>query len=434
MSNPIMKIDNLSKRYRIGATQRGYKTFREAIVEGITAPFNNFKKLRRMTEFKNDIEKDVIWALKDVSFEVNEGEVLGIIGGNGAGKSTLLKIMSRIAEPTSGSVEVRGRISSLLEIGTGFHPELTGRENIFLNGVTMGMRKREIEKRFDEIVAFSEIGEFLDTQVKRYSSGMYVRLAFAVAAYLEPEILLVDEVLAVGDVQFQKKCLNKMGDVAKGGRTVLFVSHNMAAVQQLCSRTIRLQKGCVVDDAPTREAISNYLSMESTVDKGDMDLSDPKLRRNSLVKSEFRWTKITIINSEGKPTGLIKFGEPFEIILSGIASAAIADVRVGFSIDSSLGVAVFNSFQIDHDLPGNLPQGAMRFRVSMEPNLLAPGYYQIGIGAIGKGIVDWIPETLQFRISDTGAEEQKPWHSYDGGLVRYPCNWQLEQIKDELSK
>ena len=214
MSKPIIKINNLSKCYRIGAKETGYKTFRETITDGIGAPFRNFKRLQRLTKFNNngnnERSNDIIWALKDISFNVDEGEVVGIIGKKGAGKSTLLKILSRITEPTGGIIEINGRISSLLEVGTGFHPELTGRENIFLNGAVLGMRKRETEKKFDEIVNFAEIEKFLDTPVKRYSSGMYVRLAFAVAAHLEPEILLIDEVLAVGDITFQQKCLGKM--------------------------------------------------------------------------------------------------------------------------------------------------------------------------------------------------------------------------------
>ena len=265
MSNPIIKVNNLSKRYRIGARER-YLTFREAIIDGITAPLRNISKLRKLTEFKdnpssND-EEDMVWALKDASFSVNEGDTLGIIGRNGAGKSTLLKILSRITEPTSGSIEIHGRLSSLLEVGTGFHPELTGRENIFLNGAILGMRKREIDEKFDEIVSFAEIEKFIDTPVKRYSSGMYVRLAFAVAAHLEPEILVVDEVLAVGDIPFQKKCLGKMSDVAKGGRTVIFVSHNMEAIQKLCTRVILLHEGKVVMEGSTDNVISNYLGDE----------------------------------------------------------------------------------------------------------------------------------------------------------------------------
>lgn len=264
MSGYTIKVNNLSKRYRIGSKEQGYKTFREAIVDGIAAPVRNLARLRKLTEFKdnpspND-EEDVIWALNDISFEVNEGEVLGIIGRNGAGKSTLLKIISRITEPTSGSIDIYGRISSLLEVGTGFHPELTGRDNIFLNGTILGMRKWEIEEKFDEIVSFSEIEKFIDTPVKRYSSGMYVRLAFAVAAHLEPEILVVDEVLAVGDIPFQKKCLGKMSEVARGGRTVLFVSHNMDAISKLCTRVMLLHEGKVLMVGPADEIIGKYLT------------------------------------------------------------------------------------------------------------------------------------------------------------------------------
>lgn len=263
MNSTIIEARNLRKRYRIGVNEAHYKTFREAIVSRITAPVRNLAKLQKLTKFKdnpssND-EDDVIWALNNVSFEVNEGEVLGIIGRNGAGKSTLLKILSRITEPTSGSAKICGRLSSLLEVGTGFHPELTGRENIFLNGAILGMRKWEIEKRFDSIVSFAEIEKFLDTPVKRYSTGMYMRLAFSVAAHLEPEILLIDEVLAVGDIPFQKKCLERMGDIAKGGRTILFVSHNMQAIQKLCTRVIVLHKGRVLMEGPSDEAVSKYL-------------------------------------------------------------------------------------------------------------------------------------------------------------------------------
>ena len=271
MSNTIIKAENLSKIYRIGTRENGYKTFREAIIDGFTAPLRNLRRLRKLTRFEDNSSKestpmpssqseDTIWALRDVSFEVKAGEVVGIIGRNGAGKSTLLKILSRITEPTSGDVKIYGRVSSLLEVGTGFHPELTGRENIYLNGSILGMRKTEIDSKFDEIVDFAEIEKFMDTPVKRYSSGMYVRLAFAVAAHLEPEILLVDEVLAVGDVAFQKKCLGKMGIVAKEGRTVLFVSHNMGAIVQICQKGLLLNSGMLTDTGSVDSVVEKYLS------------------------------------------------------------------------------------------------------------------------------------------------------------------------------
>lgn len=275
MSESIIIVENLSKRYRIGAREQGYKTFREVITDGFTAPLRNLSRLRKLTKFDDNgsshfnsnagltsgkpVYDDIVWALKDVSFEIRPGEIVGIIGRNGAGKSTLLKILSRITEPTTGDAKIYGRIASLLEVGTGFHPELTGRENIFLNGAILGMRKQEIKIKFDEIVAFAETEKFIDTPVKYYSSGMYVRLAFAVAAHLEPDILLVDEVLAVGDARFQRKCLDKMQDVGQQGRTVLFVSHNMPAVTRLCPRTVSLDEGRVLRDGPSYEVVSAYL-------------------------------------------------------------------------------------------------------------------------------------------------------------------------------
>jgi lipopolysaccharide transport system ATP-binding protein len=255
MNKSAIKIENLGKLYRIGAQQERYTTLRETLV-------SNFKSLT--TKRASQSANNTIWALKDVSFEIKQGEVLGIIGRNGAGKSTLLKILAHITEPTEGRVILRGRVGSLLEVGTGFHPELTGRENIYLNGTILGMKKVEIERKFDEIVDFSEIEKFLDTPAKRYSSGMYVRLAFAVAAHLETDILLIDEVLAVGDVGFQRKCLGKIGDVVKHGRTVLFVSHNLVAIQALCSRAILLHKGNLVEDGLPSEVVRHYLSLLNT--------------------------------------------------------------------------------------------------------------------------------------------------------------------------
>jgi lipopolysaccharide transport system ATP-binding protein len=247
---PIIKAQNVSKQYRLGGSQSSYGMLRDALASTV----------RSLGRKKQDPEKEeTIWALRDVSFEIDPGEVVGIIGRNGAGKSTLLKILSRITEPTTGRVELYGRVGSLLEVGTGFHPELTGRENIFLNGVIMGMKREEIERKFDEIVAFAEVSKFLDTPVKRYSSGMYIRLAFAVAAHLEPEILIVDEVLAVGDTSFQRKCLDKMNEVSRHGRTVLFVSHNMPAVTRLCDRTILLDEGTILKDGPSHQVVSAYL-------------------------------------------------------------------------------------------------------------------------------------------------------------------------------
>src|SRR5438874_9732723 len=277
----VICAEGLGKKYLIGhaAERERYVALRDTLVRGA---HNLWRMTADMARGRAIVAGDTVeefWALRDVSFEVKRGQVLGIIGRNGAGKSTLLKILSRITEPTLGRVEIHGRVGSLLEVGTGFHPELTGRENIYLNGAILGMRKAEIDRSFDEIVAFADIEQFLDTPVKRYSSGMYVRLAFAVAAYLQPEILIVDEVLAVGDAEFQRKCLGKMGDVAKEGRTVLFVSHNMAAVTRLCDRVIWLDEGRVAMDGTPEEVVSEYLTRDSSVEGevsfGDAGLANP---------------------------------------------------------------------------------------------------------------------------------------------------------------
>ena len=317
MSKPIIKIKNLSKCYRIGAKETGYKTFREAIIDGISAPFRNLKRLQRLTKFNNNGDdarsNDIIWALKDMSFNVDEGEVLGIIGKNGAGKSTLLKILSRITEPTSGIIEINGRVSSLLEVGTGFHPELTGRENIFLNGAVLGMRKREIEEKFDEIVNFAGIEKFIDTPVKRYSSGMYVRLAFAVAAHLEPEILLVDEVLAVGDIAFQKKCLGKIGDIAKGGRTVLFVSHNMSAIRSLCGSAIWLDNGQVAKNGTTNEVVSDY--EENQLKRFDKPSYVVERSPEDAKNKSFYFRRVEMFNTKGEHATIFRYNEKLILIV-----------------------------------------------------------------------------------------------------------------------
>ncbi|MGH9391945.1 MAG: ABC transporter ATP-binding protein, partial [Vicinamibacteria bacterium] len=266
MATPVIRVDRLSKRYRVGGRVQAQRRLGEALGDLVLAP------IRRLQGKRTD---ETFWALKDVSFEVSQGEVLGIVGKNGAGKSTLLKILSRITEPTEGRAELRGRVASLLEVGTGFHGELTGRENVYLNGTFLGMRKREIDRKFNAIVAFSEVDRFIDTPVKRYSSGMYVRLAFAVAAHLEPEILLVGEVLAVGDAEFQRKCLGKMNDIAQEGRTVLFVSHNMAAVQRLCPSAILLREGKVPFSGDAVSVVAEYL-------RGD-GLGGPRYRAGELT-------------------------------------------------------------------------------------------------------------------------------------------------------
>jgi lipopolysaccharide transport system ATP-binding protein len=321
MSQTIISARNLSKRYIIGHQRNGGDGLRHRLENAVRHPFKWFVDRKRQLQ----ATREEFWALKDVSFEIKQGEVVGIIGRNGAGKSTLLKVLSRITEPTSGRVEIDGRVASLLEVGTGFHQELTGRENIFLNGAILGMTKAEIKRKFDEIVAFSEVERFLDTPVKHYSSGMYVRLAFAVAAHLEPEILIVDEVLAVGDVEFQRKCLGRMSHVAHSGRTVLFVSHNMAAVQSLCRSAILLENGRVRAIGSPAELIPSYASNLSAKSFPVADRTDRE--GNGQVRIE----NFRILDSEGSELHRVMPGQPIIFEISYRASAT--DLRVMASID-----------------------------------------------------------------------------------------------------
>lgn len=301
--HPAIRVKNLGKKYTLGGPQEQYLTLRDAIVNSVMAPFRRFNRAPPDEGF---------WALKDVTFDVEQGEVVGIIGRNGAGKSTLLKILSRITAPTEGTVELHGRVGSLLEVGTGFHPEMTGRENIFLNGSILGMKKSEIEQKFDEIVKFAEIDKFIDTPVKRYSSGMYVRLAFAVAAHLEPEILLIDEVLAVGDYDFQNKCLGKMKSIADEKRTVLFVSHNMSAVQNICKKAILLEKGKVSISGEVSAVIGHYLS-HSSEKNGEKIWSD--FDKDPVLDNTVKFRAIRALDADGKITSFFKVYEPITIEL-----------------------------------------------------------------------------------------------------------------------
>lgn len=299
MSDAAILVDGLSKQYRLGGKPRGYKTFRESLTGAVTRPFN---ALFRKKEDQQS-ETGSFWALNDVSFEVKAGEVIGIIGRNGAGKTTLLKILSRITEPTNGYADVHGRVGSLLEVGTGFHPELSGRENIFLNGAILGMKRTEVSKKFDEIVAFAEVEKFVDTPVKHYSSGMYLRLAFAVAAHLEPEILLVDEVLAVGDAAFQKKCLGKMSDVAQEGRTVLLVSHNMAAISSLCTHAVMLKQGTLGYFGDPQTAIEQYLSEGANF--AGVSLED---RQDRTGSGAGKITGLSVFDNRGTQQSVVQSG------------------------------------------------------------------------------------------------------------------------------
>ena len=366
MSRPIINIDRLGKAYFLGRKLDTNVTFREAVTEFASAPL---RRLRERTGPTAESE-DAFWALREVSLEVNRGEVIGVIGRNGAGKSTLLKLLSRITEPTEGRAVLRGRVASLLEVGTGFHPELTGRENIYLNGSILGMKRAEIRRKFDEIIAFSEIEQFMDTPVKRYSSGMYVRLAFAVAAHLEPEILIVDEVLAVGDAQFQKRCLGKMKEVASGeGRTVLFVSHNMQAVSTLTARSVFLKKGKVAALGPTPDVIAQYLAEGG----GATDLiytapaspTGPKITRVELETSE--------------PQNVQMNGKPMRVRIEFTTPAPINGARVSFHACNSLQEPVVHFWAHDSEYPMAREPGTYRLECTIPKLRLYMGNYTLRV-------------------------------------------------------
>jgi len=400
-SDVVIRVDNLSKKYLLHHQQRErYTALRDVIARGaknLGRKILNFKSSTfntgSSTLNSQPSTTEEFFALKDVSFEIKQGERVGIIGRNGAGKTTLLKLLSRITEPTTGRIILKGRVASLLEVGTGFHPELTGRENIFLNGAILGMSKVEIKKKFDEIVDFAEIEKFLDTPVKRYSSGMYVRLAFAVAAHLEPEILLVDEVLAVGDAQFQKKCLGKMGDVAKEGRTILFVSHNMAHINNLCSDCILLEAGKISQQGHPSLVIQQYLTQTgnnvSIIERGEVILTDPDI---DLLE-------FYVCDSERKRRNSFKTSENINVLIKYIAKREILGLRIGFDFISFIdGEVLFRTF--DDDLrPKTRQTGLQSLICSIPKNLLKPGMYAVRL-QVGIHNVRWIFDgTVTEKIS-----------------------------------
>jgi lipopolysaccharide transport system ATP-binding protein len=364
----VITVETLSKKYRIGVRRERHPTLRFAVAEGATAAMRRFRRTRAEDA---DGKGEWIWALRDVSFSITPGEVVGIIGRNGAGKSTLLKVLSRITEPTDGYADISGRVGSLLEIGIGFHPELTGRENIYLYGAILGLKKKEIDRRFDEIVAFAEVDEFLDTPVKRYSSGMSVRIAFAVAAHLEPEILLVDEVLAVGDLAFQKKCLGKMSGIASEGRTVLFVSHNMAVIQALCRRGIFLQDGHVVEDAPIDRAIAAYLrTLEQVVSSDLLNRTD----REGAHDVRFSHVSISSDDGDGPPRALAT-GRPARFEFD--VTRSHPRLSCAFTVYNNLGhpVVTFNSATSSLDDGWNGTRD--RYTCELGELPLTPGRYRL---------------------------------------------------------
>ena len=404
-------VENLAKRYTLGIHRAGYNTLRDKLA-GMFQRDHTPKG--RQTEH---------WALKDVSFSINEGEVVGLIGRNGAGKSTLLKILSRITCPTSGRAVMKGRLASLLEVGTGFHPELTGRENIFLNGAILGMSRSEVKANFDQIVAFSQVEKFLDTQVKFYSSGMYVRLAFAVAAHLTPEILIVDEVLAVGDQEFQKKCLGRMRDVASSGRTVVFVSHSMPAVESLCTRAILLAGGQVEVDGSPRQVISKYLA--SAVTASEWDVCDVTDREGN---GRARFTKVEILHSElATPLSTVEFGRPFRVRMHFVALERIENPVFGVAILTDRDERVFLTDNVESQSPIRQIEGNGYVDCVVEQQWLLPGTYQVEIWIADvrwSRFVDHLRPVGQIEVSVNPEAPYVSDLSLSGrGLVFCPTSW-----------
>ncbi|MBS1790803.1 MAG: ABC transporter ATP-binding protein [Acidobacteria bacterium] len=415
MSNLAIRSEQVSKLYRIGKREI-YRNFRETLTDAMARPFRALKNSFNGAAVAAS-PTETIWALKDVSFEVNHGEVVGIIGRNGAGKSTLLKILSRITEPTEGRITIHGRVGSLLEVGTGFHPELTGRENVYLNGAILGMRRAEIARKFDEIIDFAGVEKFLDTAVKYYSSGMYMRLAFAVAAHLEPEILIVDEVLSVGDAQFQKKCLGKMGEVAESGRTVLFVSHNMAAIERLCSKVIVLQGGNVVGNGKPRTMISNYLRENS---------GEHYTARSLTGDPQFLSAKLCDVS--GNPISEPVCTESFVIRLHYVLPEDSPGTRIGIGVLSADGLPLFTTNTMDFSIETPDKAGEYEADVLMPANCLLADTFHLALCLWNEQeTFDWQEPAFTFSV-DPGGSALYQLDSQRKGYVHIDCIWEVRKL------
>jgi len=392
MNDLAVQTRGLSKRYRIGIREK-YPTLRESLMRSASAPLRKVRSWASGSD--NGNTRSWIWALRDIELNVRSGEIVGVIGRNGAGKSTLLKVLTGITEPTTGYADIYGRVGSLLEVGTGFHMELTGRENIYLNGAIIGMKKAEIKRKFDEIVAFSEVEKFLDTPVKRYSSGMFVRLAFGVAAHLEPEILLVDEVLAVGDIAFQKKCIGKMENSAfLTGQTILFVSHNMVAIQKFCKRVLQLDQGTIKQDGPSQEVISQYMSDQLALSQVDLGK-----RQDRTGSGLIRVTGIRLEGSQGQVIESLQSGKKLRIILSYKVATIANNVSIEISFYNPSGVAVFQCSTEYLGLELNKLQGQGEIACLIPKLLLPAGIYELCVTAIvGRECADYIETAASLHV------------------------------------
>jgi homopolymeric O-antigen transport system ATP-binding protein len=425
---PIIRVHNLSKRYRIGRAEP-YRTLRESVVRSMAAPARIVRTMLGGGPRNGDTGRAErhVWALRDISFDVMPGEVLGLIGRNGAGKSTLLKLLSRITEPSAGRAEIYGRVGSLLEVGTGFHAELTGRENIYLSGAILGMRRAEIQRRFDEIVAFAEVEQFIDTPIKHYSSGMHVRLGFAVAAHLEPEILLVDEVLAVGDAAFQKKCMGKMGDVARDGRTIIFVSHNMASIESLCDSCLLIGAGRLEATGAPAQIVMRYMASELRDHSGVRSLAEHQGRRGDSIPA---MQSVNLHTGDGVPTGVFRMGSPLAVRVEFAAQGPIRPI-LGVALKTAEGMPLFAvSNRLTHDGSNGAEVRNGSIECSLDSLPLMPGTYQLDLylGDFGDPSrdLDVIREAVSFEVvpADLLGTGMLP-HATDGPIF-WTAKWKRE--------
>jgi len=437
MSDKSIIVENISKRYRIGLLESKSDTFAGALFNYIKYPINNFKRLRSLTSFRdtNNNEETILWALRDVNFEVKDGEILGVIGQNGAGKSTLLKVLSRITFPTEGIAKINGRVSSLLEVGTGFHPELTGRENVYLNGTILGMSKKEIDEKFDEIVDFSGIEKFIDTPVKRYSSGMAVRLAFSVGANLNSEIMIIDEVLAVGDTNFQRKCLGRMQEIGNEGKTVLFVSHNLSSISRLCSRTLLFDKGVIVKDGNTEEVLNYYLKsgLGTCPQKTWNDIDAPG---NEIVKLK----GVRVLSEEGNVIDSLDIRKPISIEMEYEVLNSGHVLVPNYHFYNSEGLCIFVAIENDKSWINKI-----RSTGTYKSSVTIPGnYLSEGLVLVGAAIATLNPERVHFYEKDIVAfnvldslEGDSARGDYIGnmpGVVRPIFEWSSEYQQKHQNK
>ena len=417
MSRPVIDIQNISKSYRIGSSRDPYLSLREEIGKWMSLSARRARRAR--TE---------LWALKDVSFGISEGDAVAVIGRNGAGKSTLLKILSKITPPTSGTIVMRGRVASLLEVGTGFHPELTGRENIYLNGAILGMTCREINRKFDDIAAFAEVEKFLDTPVKRYSSGMYVRLAFAVAAHLEPEILVVDEVLAVGDTEFQNKCLGKMGEVAKSGRTVLFVSHNMAAVSQLCSKAVVLDHGMLDYSGSADDAVKHYMAGLSRC-CGSVEFSPLSSESApSAGNASTRFARVYLTNANGDVCDTVFIGDEVRFSFDVTFSQPLKAAQIGFIIRSVTGGNIYHCVTRDAGFHPTDLNGSVTFTATFPSLSLYPGQYVLTDLSLDTPTetLEFVQDALHFQVAEGGPSVYRRLAGHAAVVHEVP-EWRIER-------